>query len=69
MLILTNIDILATELDLMEKDIFHIHVLKMEKNVILLGVDMSSSTKTDIDILILGKGPTQRLEHSLIRSL
>ena len=30
---------------------------------------MSSSTKIDIDILILGKGPTQRLEHSLIRSL
>ena len=41
MLILTNIDILVTELDLMEKDIFHIHVLKMEKNVILFGVDMS----------------------------
>ena len=39
------------------------------KNVILFGVYMSSSTKIDIDILILGKGPTQRLEHSLIRSL
>ena len=36
--------------------------------VIIFGVDMSSSTKIDNrkkDILILGKGPTQRLEHTL----
>ena len=38
----------------------------MEKNVIIFGEDMSSSTRTDIDILILAKGPTQRLEHTLI---
>ena len=33
------------------------------RNIIIFGVDMSSSTKTDnrkIDILILGKGPKQR---------
>ena len=66
MLILTNIDILVIELDLMEKDIFHIQLLKMEKDVIIFGEDMSSSTRTDIDILILAKGPTQRLEHTLI---
>ena len=38
------------------------------KNVIIFGVDMSSSTKIDnrkIDILILGKVPTQGLEHTL----
>ena len=38
------------------------------RNVIIFGVDMSSSTKIDNrkkDILILGKGPTQRLEHIL----
>ena len=38
------------------------------RNVIIFGVDMSSSTKTDKrkkDILILGKGPTQGLEHTL----
>ena len=38
------------------------------KNVIIFGVDMSSSTKIDgrrKDILILGKGPTQRLENTL----
>ena len=38
------------------------------KNVIIFGVDMSSSTKIDNrkkDILILGKGPTQGLEHTL----
>ena len=38
------------------------------RSVILFGVDMSWSTKTDNrkkDILILGKGPTQGLEHTL----
>ena len=38
------------------------------RNVIILGVDMSSSTKIDNrkkDILILGKGPIQGLEHTL----
>ena len=38
------------------------------KSVIIFGVDLSSSTKIDNkkkDILILGKGPTQRLEHTL----
>ena len=38
------------------------------RNVIIFGVDMSSSTKIDNrkkDILILGKGPTQELEHTL----
>ena len=38
------------------------------RNVITFGVDMSSSMKIDNrkkDILILGKGPTQGLEHTL----
>ena len=38
------------------------------RNVIIFGVDMSSSTKIDNrkkDILILGKGPSQGLEHTL----
>ena len=38
------------------------------RNVIILGVDMSSSTKVDNRqkyILILGKDPTQGLEHTL----
>ena len=38
------------------------------QNVIIFGVDMSSSTKIDDrknGILILGKGPTQGLEHTL----
>ena len=38
------------------------------KNVIIFGVDMSSSTKVDNrkkDILILGRGPTHRLESTL----
>ena len=37
------------------------------RNVIIFGVDMSSSTKIDNrkeDILILGKGQTQGLEHA-----
>ena len=38
------------------------------KDVIIFGVDMSSSSKIDNskkDILILGKGPSQGLEHTL----
>ena len=38
------------------------------RNGIISGVDMSSYTKIDNrkkDILILGKGPTQGLEHTL----
>ena len=38
------------------------------KNVIIFGVDMSSSPHIDNkqkDILIIGKGPTQGLEHTL----
>ena len=38
------------------------------RNVIIFGVDMSSSTKIDNrkkDISILGKSPTQRLEDTL----
>ena len=37
-------------------------------NVIIFGVDMSSSPHIDNnkkDILILGKGPTQGLEHTM----
>ena len=39
------------------------------QNAILFGVDMSSSTKIDNgkkDILVLGKGPTQGLEHEVM---
>ena len=42
--------------------------IELGRNVIIFGVDMSSSTKIDNrkkDILILGKGPTQWLEHTL----
>ena len=40
------------------------------KNVIIFGVDMSSSTKIDNkkkDILILGTDPTQGLKHNFCR--
>ena len=40
----------------------------LSRNVIIFGVDMSSSTKIHNrkkDILVLGKGPTQGLEHTL----
>ena len=38
------------------------------RNIIIFGADMSLSTRTDNrkkDIFILGKGPTQGLEHTL----
>ena len=40
----------------------------ISRNVINFGVDMSLSTKIDSrkkDVLILGKGPTQGLQHAL----
>ena len=40
----------------------------LSRNVLIFGVDTISSTKIDNgkkDILILGKGPTQELEHTL----
>ena len=66
MLILTSIDILVMEMDLMEEDFFFFFFLHPDgetgKNVIIFGADMSSSVHVDNkkkDILILGKGPTQ----------
>ena len=54
--------------DLVEKDFFSHPSGGTGGNVIVFGVDMRSSTKTDNrkkDILVLVKGPTQRLEHTL----
>ena len=42
--------------------------IEVDRNVIIFGVDMNSSTKIDNmekDISILGKGSTQGLEHTL----
>ena len=62
-----NTNILDTVLDLIEKNFFS-HGKRSGRNVILFGVDMSSSPHIDNkkkDILILGKGPTQELEHTV----
>ena len=58
------------ELDLIDMGFFHTLVVELVEynNIIIFGVDMSSSTKIDNrkkDNLILGKGPTQRLKHTL----
>ena len=61
-------DILIMELDLIDMDFSSHPSGGTGGNVIIFGVDMSSSTKIDNkkkDILILGKGPTQGLEHTL----
>ena len=55
--------ILDMVLDLIEKRLFQLGN-EIGKNVIIFGVDVSSSTKIDNRkkyILILGKGPTQEL--------
>ena len=60
MLILISINILDMELDLIDMGFFLI--------LIIFGADMNSSKKIDNgkkDTLILGKGPIQRLEHTL----
>ena len=68
MQILINMDILVMELELIEKDFFSHPSGGIGRDVIIFGVDMNSSTKIDNrkkDILILGEGPTQGLEHTL----
>ena len=55
------------ELYLIDTEAFHL-VMELTDNVIIFGVDMNSSTKIDNrkkDIVILGKGPGQGLEHKL----
>ena len=59
---LISTSILVMGLDLIEEEV------SIGCNVIIFGVDMSSSIHVDTkknDILILGKGPTQELEHTL----
>ena len=56
------------EWDLIEEEVFSFPGGGFGINVIIFGVDMSSSVHVDNkkkDILILGKGPTQGLEHTL----
>ena len=60
-LILISMGILVMELDLIEKVVLHFQVVDTVK--------MSSSVHIDNkkkDILVLGKGPAQELEHTLI---
>ena len=55
-------------LDLIEKDFFSHPSGGTGKNVIIFGVGMSLTTKVDNrkEVLsILGKGPTQGLDHTL----
>ena len=61
-------NILDMELDLIDMDFFSSSSCGTGRNVITFGVDMSSSTMIDNrkkDILILGKGSIQGLEHTL----
>ena len=68
MLILISINILDTELDLIDTDFCSHSSSRTGRNAIIFGVHVSSPTKIDNmkkDILILGKGPTEGLEHTL----
>ena len=68
MLISTGTNILDMELVLIDMEVFHLVMERVGRNIIIFGVDMSSSTKIDNRkkyILILGKTPTQGLEHTL----
>ena len=56
--------ILFKELDLIEDQVFHFEVIGSGQNVLIFGVDMSSSGHIDNkkkDILVLGKRPTHGL--------
>ena len=55
------------ELDLIEDQVFSFQGGRFGQNVLIFGVDMSSSAhivNKKKDILVIGKGPTQRLEHT-----
>ena len=55
------------ELDLIENHVFHFQVAVLVK-MCFFGADISSSAHIDNkkkDILVLGIGPTQELEHTL----
>ena len=57
-----------TSMDILDIGSFSFPGTGLGRNVIIFGVDMSSSTNIGNrkkDILILGKGATQELEHSL----
>ena len=56
--------ILFKELDLIEDQVFHFEVIGSGQNVLIFGVDISSSGHIDNkkkDILVLGKRPTHGL--------
>ena len=70
MLILIGTNILDMELDLIDLQFFHFDGIGLGRNVKIFGIDMRSSVPIDNkkkDILILGKGPTQGLEHALLQ--
>ena len=59
---------LVMELDLIEDQLFFISRCGFGQNVLIFGADMSFSAHIDNkkkDILVLGKGPTQGLQHTL----
>ena len=68
MLILISMGILVTELDLIEDQVLHFQVVDLVKMYQFFWTDIMTSSHIDNkkkDILVLGKGPTQGLEHSL----
>ena len=66
MLILIGIDILDMELDLIGMDIFHFLSLRQKCNNFWSRHEfINKDDNRKEDILILGKGPTQGLEHAL----
>ena len=63
-----NMGILVMALDLIEDQAFYFLVVDFGQNVLIFGIDMSSSAHIDNKkkyISVLGKGPTQGLEHTL----
>ena len=61
---------LVVELDLIANQVFQLFISSggFGRNVLIFGVDMSSSAQIDNkekDKFVLGKGPSQGLEHTL----
>ena len=64
-------NILDMVLDLIHVELFIFPSGKLAQNVIIFGVDMSSSLHVDNkkkDILIIGEGPTKRLDGTILNA-
>ena len=66
---MVNMDIMFVVLGSMHLYLFHFQMVKLVKNIIIFGANIISWRHIDTrseDMLILGEGPTQRLDDTVV---